>query len=219
MLEEFPETPRPRLGLQLQALEKPPIPRIWFISDRGNEMIQVQGDRFIKNWRKEGQGEFYPRYEAVKASFERDFQVFRQFLSEHKIGDPHINQCEVSYVNHITSGEGWDSFEDFDKVFRILSLPSSQIPGRAEDARVFTRFLIPDSSGRPVGRLYVEIQPALRTSDNKRMYVLQLTARGKIGSGTEFLDLGRRWIVKAFATITTPRMHEIWKRTDRNGDI
>src|SRR5271155_5943414 len=52
-VEEFPEGPPARLGLQLQAFEKPPPLRMWFVSERGNEMIQVQADRFIKNWRKE----------------------------------------------------------------------------------------------------------------------------------------------------------------------
>jgi hypothetical protein len=43
--------------------EVPPIPRLSFANEQGNEMIQVQNDRFIKNWRKEGDGEQYPHYE------------------------------------------------------------------------------------------------------------------------------------------------------------
>ena len=44
------------------------------------------------------------------------------------------------------------------------------------------------------------------------MYVFQLTARGQAGESFEFLDLGRKWIVKSFAALTTPQMHRVWKR-------
>ena len=187
-VEEFPESPRARLGLQLQAFERPPVPRMWFVNERGNEMIQVQADRFIRNWRKEGEGEQYPRYERVRSSFQRDFDVFQRFLRDRNLGEPKINQSEVSYVNHIIAGEGWQTFGDFDKVFTVLVTPSDraaqagQIPGRAEDVRIQSRFVIPDSEGKPVGRLHVDIQPALRTTDNKPMYLFHLTARGQLGS-------------------------------------
>src|ERR1700691_3519943 len=91
-VEEFPESPRAKLGLQLQAFEKPPVPRMWLINERGNQMIQVQADRFIRNWRKEGQGEEYPRYEQVKDSFQKDFDVFQRFLGDRNLGVPKINQ-------------------------------------------------------------------------------------------------------------------------------
>jgi uncharacterized protein (TIGR04255 family) len=58
--EQFPEAPIVRFGLRVQALENSPAPRFWFINERGNEMIQVQNGRFVKNWRKEGEGEQYP---------------------------------------------------------------------------------------------------------------------------------------------------------------
>jgi hypothetical protein len=44
------------------------------------------------------------------------------------------------------------------------------------------------------------------------MFVLNLTARGLLGKSTEFLDLGREWIVRSFAEMTTTEMHEVWKR-------
>jgi len=212
VFEQFPEAPRTRLGLELQTYENPPVPRLWFITIQGNEMIQVQPDRFIKNWRKEGEGETYPRYEKNKASFERDFAAFHEFVTENHLGTPRVNQCEVTYVNHILAGRGWDSFGDIDKVFRFWKSPVDRIPGNTEDLRAYARFVIPDDEGTPVGRLHVEIQPAFRPADNKAMYVFHLTARGQVGESFEFFDLGRQWIVKSFAALTTPQMHEVWKR-------
>ena len=31
------------------------------------------------------------------------------FLAEEKLGVIKVNQCEVTYVNHIVSGEGWQN--------------------------------------------------------------------------------------------------------------
>jgi hypothetical protein len=214
IFEQFPEAPRARLGLELQTYETPPVPRLFFITTKGNEMIQVQPDRFIKNWRKEGEGETYPRYEHIKASFQRDFAVLQEFVTANHLGTPHINQCEVTYVNHILSGHGWDNFGDVDRVFSSWKSPPDQIPGSAEDLRAHARFVIPAVDGTPVGRLHVEIQPAFRASDNKAMYVFHLTARGQVGESFDFFDLGRRWIVKSFAALTTSRMHAIWKRKE-----
>ena len=43
----------------LQFIEKPEI-RCWFVS-RERRLIQLQQDRFIYNWRKEGQEKDYPQ--------------------------------------------------------------------------------------------------------------------------------------------------------------
>ncbi len=217
VFEQFPEVAKNRLGLQLQTFENPPIPRLWFSTDRGNEVIQVQPDRFLKNWRKEGEGEQYPRYESCKAAFDRDFALFSEFLAANHLGVPHVNQCEVSYVNHIVAGEGWSGFEEFDSIFRFWRIPEEDIPGQGEDARGHLRFVIPGSDGKPVGRLHVDVQPAIRTSDKRPMYLFHLTARGQIGESFEFFDLGRRWIVKSFAALTTPEMHKVWIRKDNRG--
>src|SRR5947209_5863336 len=126
IIEQFPETSRARVGLQLQALENLPVPRLCFLSQRGNEMIQVQASRFIKNWRKEGEGERYPHYdETIKPMFERDFKTFIAFLEKNKFEAPSIDQCEVTYVNHILSGagEGWETFSDFDEIFNFSNTP------------------------------------------------------------------------------------------------
>jgi uncharacterized protein (TIGR04255 family) len=216
IIEQFPETPRLRVGFQLQASENIPIPRLCFINEQGNQMIQLQNDRFIKNWRKEGEGEEYPHYdETIKPMFDLDFEVFTKFVIKNRLEPPAINQCEVTYVNHIVSGEGWESFRDFDKIFDFWSAPRVDVPGSAEDLRVHARFVIPGDNREPIGRLHVDIQPAVRISDNKPMYVFHLTARGHVAGGYEFFDIGRRWIVKSFASLTTTRMHQIWRK--KNG--
>ncbi|MCL4850148.1 MAG: TIGR04255 family protein [Bryobacteraceae bacterium] len=212
VVERFPEPVRRRLGVQFPILESPPLPRVWFVHKNQNELLQVQSDRFIRNWRKKGDGDTYPRYEKVRAWFNQDFREFQDFAAREKLGTIEVNQCEVTYVNHIVAGEGWTSHEDIDRVLTVWRHPSGSFPGKTEDAVFHARFLIRDAAGHPVGRLHVDAQAALRNADNRPMFVVTLTARGMLGKTTEFLDLGRQWIVRSFAEITTPEMHLVWKR-------
>ncbi len=212
VVERFPEPVRRRLGLHLPLVETPPPPRVWFVHRSQNELLQVQTDRFIRNWRKTGDGDAYPRYEKVREWFDHDFMKFKHFASQEDLGPIEVNQCEVTYVNHIVAGDGWTSHEDIDKVLTVWRQPGTPIPGRAEDATFHARFPIKDATGLPVGRLHVDVQAAFRNSDSKPMFVLNFTARGMLGTTTEFFDLGREWIVRSFATMTTEEMHQVWKR-------
>lgn len=212
VIEQFPERQSGRMGLKLQTFENPPIPRLSFANAQGNEMIQVQNDRFIKNWRKEGEGEQYPRYsKTIRPNFDRDFRIFLAFLEKNQLGTARINQCEVTYVNHLLAGAGWEDYGDLEKVFTFWHAPDIAPPGSPEDLRMHTRFVVPGDDGAPVGRLHVDLQPAIRVSDNHPMYVLHLTARGQVGDGVAFFDIGREWIVKTFKILTTESMHNIWR--------
>jgi hypothetical protein len=178
----------------------------------GSELIQVQKDRFVKNWRKTGEGVLYPRYEQVRAGFDEDFYNFGHFVSINQLGTIRVRQCEVTYINHIVAGAGWETHADVDKVFTVWQQPMTAFPGRIQDLTFCARFPILDHNGSFAGRLYVTLQPVTRLSDNAPMFLLDLTARGQVGEATDFFDLGREWIVKSFADITTPTMHKIWGR-------
>jgi uncharacterized protein (TIGR04255 family) len=212
VIEQFPENPAARVGLKFQALESFPTPRIWFANDQGSEMIQVQNDRFVKNWRKEGESHQYPHYdETIRPHFDRDYGIFLAFLEKNQLGTPHVNQCEVTYVNHILAGEGWEHYGDVDRIFTFWRSTDLLPPGPPEDLRLHTRFVIPGKDGQPIGRLHVDVQPAIRTSDNRPMYLLHLTARGQVGDAVDFFDIGREWIVTTFKRLTTNSMHNIWR--------
>jgi uncharacterized protein (TIGR04255 family) len=213
VFEKSPQQNKPRLGVQLQALENIPVPRCWFLNQEGTELMQVQPDRFIKNWRKVGEGDLYPRYEKVRAAFEADFARFRALLAAQELGSPRVNQCEVTYVNHIVAGEGWENYSEVDKVFRVWQQPPEHsLPGRAEDVTWHARFPITGTDGKLLGRLHAVVQPAVRITDDRPMFVFNLTARGQVGDSLDFFDLGREWVVRSFAEMTTEKMHRIWRR-------
>jgi uncharacterized protein (TIGR04255 family) len=210
VIERLPELSPSAVGIQFEALEAPPTPRFWFTNSDGTELIQLQRDRFIKNWRKVGQGDLYPRYEHVREGFERDFAGFREFVSRHELGTVHINQCEVSYINHIVAGEAWQAHAEIGKVFTVWHQPAASIPGAAQDVTFRARFPISDSTGTFAGRLHVTMQPAVHLADGLPMFMFDLTARGQVGDGTDFFDLGRKWIGRSFKELTTHEMHQVW---------
>ncbi len=212
VIERFPEPARGHVTFQFPIPEVPPVPRIWLTHLNETELIQLQADRFVKNWRRSGHGDAYPRYERVREGFDEAFREFEAFVTREDLGSIEVNQCEVTYVNHIVAGELWNSHGDLAKVFTLWRDAPASPPGKPEDAAFRARFPIGDGSGNPVGRLHIDVQAAFRNPDGKPMFVLNLTARGYMGHSTDFFDLGRDWIVRSFAEITTKEMHRIWER-------
>ena len=210
--EVFSTIPMPG-RFRLESVDTPELPRVWFLSEDGSRLLQVQNDRFVANWRKAAPSHEYPRYDAlIKPSFDKDFQTFLEFVDDSELGSVHVNQCEVTYVNHIVSGEGWNNFHEIDRVFSFLKTSTGAGQPSLEDAGIHLRYRMQGQEGKPIGRLHVDIQPAASTEDNRNMFVMNLTARGLSGKGTEFLDVGRRWIVNTFDALTTPDMHRIWRK-------
>lgn len=200
--------------LRFEAQEALALPRLWLLNGAGTEMIQIQNDRFIKNWRKRGDAQEYPRYEkAIKPAFERDFREFLSFLAEEKLGTVKVNQCEVTYVNHIVAGEGWSSWDEIDKIFTFCKQPPG-VPysGPAEEVGFHAQFPILGPATEWIGRLHVDVQPAIGVADARPMYAMNLTARGMCGEGYDFFDIGRRSVVKSFEHLTTENMHTVWRK-------
>ena len=216
-MERFDDgAPSISLGLQLGGAF--PRPRVWFLNDAGDELIQVQRNYFACNWRKVHPDTQYGRWESRRSAFQEWFGNLEGFVEEHGLGTVVATQCEVTYVNHIVPGPQWHEHADAPAIFRIFGAPSAdeKFPGTLEQAQVATQFrLVRD--GEPFGRLHVTVQPAFRRTDNQPIYIMELTARGRpLGEGADgmyaFFEEGRRSIVTGFAACTTPRMHEVWGR-------
>src|SRR5688500_8008989 len=67
--EQFgvPTTGKPEVRVELSSV--PTTPRVWFLNEQGTELVQIQQDRFVRNWRKQTDDEAYPRYEYLRRSF------------------------------------------------------------------------------------------------------------------------------------------------------
>jgi uncharacterized protein (TIGR04255 family) len=204
------------LNLALQIIT--PIPRLWFINEDGKELVQIQNDRFIRNWRKIHEDNIYPRYENhIRPKFIEDFLLFKGFLEKERIGGISIDQCEISYINHIKPNKYWKSHDQLDQVFNIWSGKKNKISGLSfEDANINARFKILDNKSEFLGRLHINIQPVF-SKEGSPIFLLTISSRGcplnKSDEGIlEFMNKGREHIVNTFAEITTTHMHEIWER-------
>jgi len=172
--EKFGAPLTSRTQVSLEMMQTLPLPRYWFLNDEGDgtELIQVQQDRFVHNWRKLGDGEEYPRYEKhIRPAFKSGLEKFRDFLGREEIGELVPNQCEVTYINHILSGRGWNSHGEIDKVLSIVeNCYSSEFLPPLEDGRIQLRYVMNDSDGQPIGRLHINVQPGYRKSDAIPLY-------------------------------------------------
>ena len=193
-----------------------PEARCWFIDQSRTEVLQVQRDRFIRNWRKITGNEPYPSYDFLKPRFERDWVRFIEFLDREEIARPEVNQCEVTYINHIAPSGGDETERPpLHRVLVGIASPQSSVLPPPEDRQLIDRFVIRDND-HPAGRVHVSAVPAFRTEDRTPIYVLTLTARlrakapdveGALGA----LDRGRELLDRAFMEMTTPEMHQRWE--------
>ena len=212
-LEQAGPDPGKRLTVTLGTS---PAPRAWFMGSNEAHLIQVQQDRFVFNWRRI-QGQDYPRYEHVKASFREKFAIFQRFLADEQLGAPRLNQWELTYVNHIPAGEGWHRHGELGSVVPLLdsSADCGFLP-EPEDIALRVRYRITGGVDS-VSRLYVEANPGFDPTSGNPVIGLTLTARGGLdqsaeGSLESQLDVGREWIVRGFAEVTSKKMHRYWER-------
>lgn len=200
---------------QAHRLEIPPVPplsRFWLLDSAGNNLLQIQNDRFLRNWRLRTGEEEYPRFATLYPLFTEDWNGFRRFLSGEGIGEPKIDQCEMTYVNYINIDEIGGKLASMRDAFTFLQkehdngfLPEPQIM-KWESA-----YPLPEG----VGRLHVAAGPAFRQRDLKLVVNFTLSARGKpsvTDDADAWFQLSHEWIVRAFDELTTPAMHKIWKK-------
>jgi uncharacterized protein (TIGR04255 family) len=200
---------------QIQLFQAPPFPRCWFQNESKTRLIQVQQDRFLRNWRQIKGTEPYPRYENLIREFKEEWEFFSAFVRNLALGELKVNQCELTYVNNIEREEVGD-FRDLWKVFSLLRPPQPHTATFLPPPEVLTwttRYKLPDERGR----LHVTMSPAFRGRDFKLILVLNLVARGAPGGGSpaeifSWFDMAHEWIVRGFDELTDPTMHRIWKK-------
>lgn len=202
---------------QIEISNVPPLPRIWFIHKQESGIIQVQRDRFLHNWRKTYPEEKYPRYHTVIEMFKNHLFSFNSFLKENDLGSILPLQYEMTYVNHVPKGEGWETINEIGKVFPDFHFRShDRFLPEPEGLNWRTSFILPNQQGR----LHATIRKGWRRDTDRPILLLELTVRG-IGSdksleGTwKWFDLAREWIVYGFSDLTGRGVQKtIWRKRD-----
>lgn len=186
--------------------------RCWFVDASKNQLIQVQNNAFIRNWRKMDEPLHYIHYDEFRPLFVEDWATYKRFLLDEQLPQPEVWQCEVTYINHLLRGKEWESLTDVRQLFPFWA---QRLSAKADfDVNAFSfNVALPDKQGQ----LQVIANPVLR-SDGKEAIQLTITASGKPpGSSDEhilaWLDLGHDYVVNFFADFTSPNMHSFWGRT------
>ena len=191
-------------------------PRVWFMTNDGIELIQVQQDRFSHNWRKLSENDNYPRYESIRDTFKDEYENLGRWLLEQGRQPLSASQCEVTYINHIEPSGVWESHSQAHRIFSALDRIDNVREDSHFEAIEFTeRYLIGRNGETPLGRLHVKGIPVFKRDGGLPGYRLELTARGTpksndIESIIEFFDLGRSEIVFKFDEVTSEEMHKAW---------
>jgi len=199
-------------------------PRLWMLDAAGNQLLQVQEDRFIRNWRRyQNRDSEYPRYhEYLRDAFGQDLATFMEFIRSEDLGEVEFDQAEVTYINHIETHDVWSSHAEAAKVLRDFNANYSDLLGlKTETVALRKRHELTDDSGQFAGRLHVDFDAGMVPSKageevrNRPIFVLQLVARGRpIAPGVDglfkFLDLGHDAIVSSFDKMTSEAMHKAW---------
>lgn len=191
-----------------------PIPRVWFISKKDDQLIQFQADRFYFNWRR--QKEEYPRYPYVIRCFKQVMKTIEDFFREYQIADLVPIEYELTYINHFVQGTEWNSMADMSRIFidfhwetiegRFLPSPSTILWS--------ARFDLPEQKGF----MSTTAKKAARLDDKANLIILEITAKSPSEPKDkqyflEWFDLAHEWIVKGFTDLTTKEVQtKYWER-------
>lgn len=212
-LEPLDDDALPQPAFQFVLSDSPPLHRAWFVSSDGVELIQLQTDRLIHNWRHGGGA--YPHFEPLLGSFGQEYGHLAAVLEEIGLPQPVRTHAEVTYVNWIEAPSLDQLFGGYESVLA----PVAGVGPSPDREQLALRYpvVIDDA---PVGRLYVEAAPSVQVASSGpvRGYRLVLTFRAPSRGGTDLgadstlLERGREAIVEVFAALTSEDLHERWGR-------
>lgn len=219
---EYPQCEQmPPIGQQQINISKNwpvPMPRTWFISEDTSHLIQLQNGRFVLNWRKQTEEGQYPRYDALIESFWARLNEFREFIKQQEIGELQLQECELTYINHIFYNELMEAPQAISNILPDITWRQEHerfLPNPTPQVWQF-RFDLPED----YGALTVDVKHATRTTDNVPVVILELSTKG-LGQNKEWeavrqwYDLSHEWIVNAFADMTSEEAQKkLWKKTD-----
>lgn len=189
------------------------VPPIRVLLEEGPRWLaQLQQDRVAVHERRDeavGRPSFknvVPRLAEVRSAWS---PVLRDSYFS---GDADVELIEVTYLNWIPVGSGWDDLSELHKVLKVVNGPSGADLPFERVAINLSSVLVRGQEEAFNGRLLVSAEPASREGIDglhmqliSRRYVAGANVEGTMGDCHED-------IVKAFAELTTENMHTIWGR-------
>lgn len=210
--ERFPALPldKPPIGaIEIMAL--PSLRRVWFESASRNQLIQLQANRFHYNWKRLVEEDEYPHFDVLYPNFEKEWAVFQEWwigLDKFPVQPKHY---ELTYLNQIDVGHGWQSPDDTSEIFSFFNVSfSDELPHLlSHDCRML--FSLPNEQGI----LTVRLNQVNRLEDNSNVLMLELTARSadcEIPLSRWFSDV-HMFLVKIFVELLSDSAKSNWGLT------
>jgi len=218
VVQEYPPLPpNPPIGLDDQIggglvvnMGAPSI-RLWLLSREQDQLLQVQRDRLILNWRAGTNNNSYPRYQdALRPAFAREYRGLLSFLMDTGLPTLSLVGVEVTYVN-VFSGSV-DESPDIGAILRSQQ-PSKGRFGTPRTTRLQQQW---EWNGDDAAASILTMNAAQPASGESAM---NLTARSSLGMNAGIddvlrsLDLCHDEVVSAFVELTEPDRHLEWGRT------
>ncbi len=176
LMKEFPKIEeKPVVPATIEEYNKPTITKILsgfntrklFINNEEDKLIQIQPDKILFNWRKMNNKTLYPRFLKVYKEFTECLDSINKIVSYNDF----INQYEITYIDHFQIDLFNISSFNISKLFNIFPLNENE-----EISNIGINYSIPQNLLN--GNLNVLIQSAIRSTDNKKIIVLESTCRG-----------------------------------------
>lgn len=184
--------------------------RCWFVDETKHQLLQVQRNFFIRNWRKIEDSNTYVHYDEIRPLFAKDWDIFKRFLADERLELPQIFHTEVTYVNHLIRGLDWENPSDIQHIFPYWERPLSS-KFDMELSSFTTGANLPEK-----GRIEIKLEPALRSTDGKQILQLTITVIQVPKSSNDMdllaaLDSGHDVLVNQFRDIISDDVQKRWE--------
>ena len=212
VVEEFPSRIHEP---QLRVLRAPDLARIWFTHEDRSQILQVQRDRFTFNWRKTDPNQQYPGFTSICEKFEGFYNRFVQIMKDMKIGEVTPLQYELTYIDQLKQGGGWDRLDEIGKIYNMFAdcqQPESFWLG-VESLVFHTSFTLEDLNGR----LHLTIKNRVKMPEESQTLQTDFTMRGFPENANytmiDWFKAARELIREKFVSLFTEDVQtQVWER-------
>ena len=196
-----------------------PMPRYWLIADDEINLIQIQKNAFMFNWRR--RDDAYPRFHKdIKPTFDKYYGLFSEFIrTEINITNPTVDLCELVYINTLECCEYWTGPQDTTKVIPSFSILTPDI-----DASESLGFICNYGYQATTDlQLNIGIRSGVRSQQqNAPVLIFEIKASGRLAQvakpGTdEWFERAHDAIIRCFLSITSRDIqNRLWKPVEES---
>lgn len=193
-----------------------PMPRFWFVSHDEANLVQLQKNALMLNWRRRNAE--YPHYaESLKPAFDRYYRLFEEFaVRDAGVQALAIGRCELTYVNVIGACDYWKGPQDTVKVIPSLVVPDYGLACSTAPAFNCTYVYLLENEIQ----LRVSIRSAESTTEPRSpLLVFEIRANGRLVGAQKpaadaWFERAHDAVIDCFLRMTSNEVqHTYWKPT------